>query len=251
MIDSIDLSKLHNAEYAQFMQNVLEASFKYDPVAMKVEAPVNDLKYVATSLEDLFKLPAGSAITVEIETLDFQRDNALKGIQGIVRACVFSEDAIIKKHALLLDNHLAGYGSNIVDQSYQDETATIRNIIVDWNQKPELTAAMKALGLQEWQKNLETANNNFNQKYMARAEEVGTDSSESLKAKRLETNSAYYVLRDDINAYYTITRGAEPYKTVVSVINGLIGFYNDTLNRRGSRNGKPDAAAGDQPVETA
>lgn len=250
MIISIDISKLRNAEYFQFMQNVIQATAKNDPVAMKVEGPFNDLKNVAGELEDLFKLPAGSAITAEIENLDIQRDNALKGIQGIVRACIFSEDAVIKKHALVLDNHLAVYGSNIVAESYQSETAIISNIITDWNEKPELTAAMAALGLQQWQKNLDTANYNFNEKYMARAEEVGTDSTESYKAKRLEANSAYYALRDDINAHYTLTRGSEPYKKVVSLINGLAVFYNDVLNRRVGSTEEPDAPAGDKPVET-
>lgn len=250
MIESIDLQKLRNGEFSQLMQDVVNITAKNDPAAMKVEGSFKELQLMAAEMDALFKQPAGSAITAELENLDLLRDNALKGIQSVVHAHSYSEDAVMKNHAQVLDTHLALYGGNITADSYQSETNSIRNMIIDWNEKPALTSAMAALGLQGWQKNLERANNSFSEKYLARAEEVGTDNTESFKAKRVQANTAYYALRDDINAHYTLTRASEPYKTVVSVINGLVGFYNDALNRRGGSTEEPDAPVGDKPVET-
>ena len=128
------------------------------------------------------------------------------------------------------------------EDSYQSENSSIRNIIADWDAQPELADAIAGLGLQPWRNRLEEANTAFADKYRLRSIESGSATAESLRLKRLETNDAYYQLRDDINSYYNLTRGAEPYKTVVASFNGSIGFYNDTMARRGGGD-KKDAAA--------
>lgn len=248
MINRIDLSKLRNAEYAQLMQDVLGITEKNYPEAMRVEDSFNALLQATEDMEGIFKLPSGSAITAELENLDLLRANTLRGIQSIVRGHAYSQDADIKNHAQMLDAHLGQFGSSITANSYQGETNSIRNIIADWNTQPGLTAAVKALGLEDWQKALEDANNSFSDKYFARAVELGTNYAESFKAKRLHANLAYYALREEINAFYTITRGSEPYKTVVETINGLLSFYNVVLARRAGSNAGPEAATDHKPV---
>lgn len=249
MIQSIDLQNLRNGEYSQLIQDILNVVALYDTAAMKVDGPFNDLQKTGDELEAIFKLPPGSAFTAELEQLDELRDNALRGIQSIVLGHTYGRDAVIKTHAQLLLTHLGWFGSNIAKDSYQSETSSIRNIIADWNARPELTAAIKALGLQGWQKDLEEANNSFSEKYVKRAVERGTDETESFKAKRMQANNAYYALRDEINAHYTLTRADEPYKTVVAAINGLLNFYNDLLARRAGSNGEPATDAADKPAE--
>ena len=232
MIQSIDLAKLRNGEYLQFIQDVIKLVEQNNPGLLLVQPQFNALVAVATDIETLFKTPTGSAITTELENLDLQRDNAIRGIMAIVKGNMYHTDPVIINHATVLDAHLALFGKDIATDSYQSETSSIRNIITDWNTKPELTAAINALNLQAWQLVLETANNSFSEKYLARAVELGSDTTESIKAKRVQANEAYYALRDNIDARYTINNGAEPYKTVVSSINGLITYYNDMLARR-------------------
>ncbi|MGG9972764.1 DUF6261 family protein [Ferruginibacter sp. SUN002] len=232
MINAIDLQKLRNGEYSQFIQDVISITNQNNPAAMQVEPQLTALSAVAAEIEALFRTPIGSAITTELENLDLLRDNAIRGIISIVRGSTYSEDTVVKNHATVLDTHLALFGKDIAADSYQSETSSIRNIIDDWNTKPELTAAINALNLQSWKTNLETANNNFSDKYIARAVELGSDTTESIKLKRVQANEAYYKLRDNIDARYIITDGAEPYKTAVASINGLISYYNDLLARR-------------------
>ena len=248
MINSIDLQRLRNGEYSQLLQDVLSITSKNDPATMQVEAQFNVLKAIATEIEILFKVPTGSAITANLEMYDLQRDNALTGILSLVRGYGYSDDDTVKKHADTLAVHLAIFGSDIASDSYQSETSSIRNIINDWDTKPALTTAITALNLQSWRTALENANNSFSQTYLLRAQEMGSDTTESLKAKRLQANDAYYALRDNINAYYTIKNGAEPYSTVVAFINGLLGNYNDLLARR---TGGSDNTASEQTTVPA
>ncbi len=232
MINGLKLYNLRNGEYAQFFQDIINAILLSDPIAMQVKPEYNALVAASREIEALFKIPTGSPITAELKNFDILRGNALKGISAIVRGNTYSQNTILKNHAIVVDTHLALFG-NIVEDNYQSETSSIRNILADWNTNPELTAAIATLNLADWQADLENANNNFADKYLHRAIELSNKNPVSLKAKRLEANAAYYALRDKINAHYTVTNGGEPYKTVVTSMNSLISFYNDALGRRG------------------
>jgi hypothetical protein len=243
MIDSIVLYKLRNGEYSQLMQDVLNITRDNDPAAMLVQDQFKALETIATEIESLFKVPTGSAITAELQKFDLERDNALTGIISLIRGNTYSSDSIIKSHAEKLNTHLALFGKDITSDSYQSETSSIRNIIADWDAQPDLKAALIALNLQSWKLVLENANNSFGEYYLLRAKEQGFNVTESLKAKRLQANEAYYALRDTLNAYFVIHKGAEPYKSVVAYINGLLTNYNDLLTRR--QGGGEDAEGND------
>jgi hypothetical protein len=250
MIESIDLSKLRNGEYSQFLQDVLSITRDNNPAVMQVEEQFNALEAIGAEIESLFKVPTGSAITAELEKLDAQRDNTLTGIISLIRGNTYHYDAVIKAHAEALETHLALFGKDITKDSYQSETSSIRNIIADWDAQPELKAALNALNLQNWRAALETANNSFGEFYLLRAKEQGLNITESLKAKRLQANDAYYALRDMLNAYFVIRKGAEPYKTVLAYINGLLTNYTDLLSRR-QGGGEDESAAGNDAAPKA
>jgi hypothetical protein len=245
MIKSIALYNLRNGEYSQLMQDVLKITRENDPAMMKVQVLFTALESIAGEIESIFKIPTGSVITTELEKLDLQRDNAMRGINGIINANTYSDDPIIKSHADILEKHLALFG-NVANDSYQSETSSIRNIIADWDGKPELKAALAALNLNSWRVSLENANNSFTEYYLLRAKEQGFNVTESLKEKRLKANDAYYALRDTLNAYYVIENGAEPYKSVVAYINGLLDNYNSLLTRRKGGDAE-EAGGGDTP----
>ena len=117
----------------------------------------------------------------------------------------------------------------------------MRNILNDWESKPELTAAITALNLGTWKADLAAANTLFAAKYLDRAQETGAASPENIKNKRTEANEAWYALRDLINAHFIIEKGAAPYGPTVTFINGLIEYYNNLIARRGQ---------GEEVVET-
>ncbi len=250
MINSIDLRNLRNGEYSQLMQDILNITRDNDPVLMKVQAQFTALEAVAAEVESLFKVPTGSVITAELERLDILRDNALKGIIYAIRSNTYSEDPVIKKHADTLEMHLDLFGKDITIDSYQSETSSIRNIIADWDAQPDLKVALNALNLHNWRVALETANTTFAEYYLMRAKQQGFNVTESLKTKRIQANEAYYALRDILNAYYVIEKGAEPYKSVVAYINGLLTNYNKLLSRR-QGSGDEEGTAGNDAAPKA
>lgn len=231
IINGIDLKNLRNDEYFQFMKNTLSLVDGNDPVALNVVAQRDKLFLKIKEYDELFKQSTASEITKEIFSLDVRRDNAIVGINSVVTGYLYHYEPAIKKAAEQLNDNLKLYGAKIISQNYQAETATISNIVSDWNNKPELKAAMIALGLQEWVAELKTANELFDQKYLERTQEYGAASPENILSKRAETNAAYYELKSFLESYSVVQPSAENTKTI-NQLNALIEQYNTLLNNR-------------------
>jgi hypothetical protein len=250
MINAIKLQALRNGEYIQLMLDIVKIIDKKGPDTLQVAEEYTALKDEVAELETLFKIAQGNLITDELIALDARRDNAITGIQAMVTAFTYSTLPEQKQAAQQLELHLGTFGSNIARDNYQSQTTVIRNIIDDWTMQPNLQAAVSILNLGSWLSELEAANTLFADKYLDRAEESGRATPESIRLRRETTNTVYYALRDRLNAFWVILKGAEPYGSTIQFINGLTTYYNSLLNRRAtdSPNAEAEPAAVDATV---
>ena len=232
MINAIDIAKLRNSELLQFYTDFLNIVHLNDERALQVEAEYNNLLSSREAIEDLYKISQGNPITEELQALDARRDAAISGLLSVINGYGYHFDAAISSHAHKLSSNLAVYGAGIARENYQSETATIRNIVKDWTETADLATAVAALNLADWQTELETINNSFATKYLDRTQELATASPDTMKQKRLESTTVYYALRDTINAYFTINKGAAPYDKPTNELNALITQYNVLLAGR-------------------
>ncbi|SEM25713.1 hypothetical protein SAMN05421856_10235 [Chryseobacterium taichungense] len=114
------------------------------------------------------------------------------------------------------------YGSGIPRLNYQAETATLNNLIRDWENKPELVYAIAFFDLSDWVNELKDAKGQFNAKFLFRTQEYDDANPDPIKSKREETNAAYYALRDRINALHLLTETPlSRYSTVINQFNAL------------------------------
>jgi hypothetical protein len=232
MITGIELARLRNSEYIQFIKDTLSITLANNPVTLNVKPQFDNLQLGLTSLEALFVTEQGSAITEQVTAQDYRRDNAITGISALINAYTFHFDPIIVTHAKNLNWQIGQYGNGVARENYQSETAIITGIITDFNTKPDLIAAVTALQLTAWKNELEAANTAFNVAYLQRTQQIGTASPETILATRQETNAKYYEMKDFINSYFTINKGAAPYDKVTGELNALIDQYNTTLAKR-------------------
>ncbi len=242
MINSIRLYILRNSEYSQFIVNVLSIVEHNGAAALNVQQQYDQLHSLSEQLEALFKIPTGSMISTELQELDLRRDKLISGIANVIDGHTNNPDAAISAHAKLLDDHLSLFGA-VARANYPTETISIRKIIADWDNTPQLATAILALGLTAWKNDLKNANDQFDHRYIARAEETGAAPTISFREKRLEVNEAYYDLRDLLNAYYKINKGADPFENTISSLNAMIEKYNVLLERRVRKNIKEPGAA--------
>ena len=227
MINSIDLRNLRNANYLQFQKDFLAIISRNDPAALQVEAKYDDLAAKVSELESLFKKVLANPMSQELLTLDERRDDAINGIYYTALAYSYHYDPAIKQAADALLANISLYGSGIARLNYQAETATITNLITDWENKPELISAINTLGLKAWKDELKSINTEFSTRYLDRTQDYGNATPETLKLKREETNTVYYALRDRVNALHLLVETSpSPYSTVINQLNALIEQYN-------------------------
>jgi Family of unknown function (DUF6261) len=246
MIDSIDLRNLRNPEYLQFQKDVVEIVQRNNPSALNVQAKQDALSTKVTQLDNLFMIALASENTQVLVGIDAQRDEAFNGISYVILGYTYSNDVAIKTAAQKLNANLSIYGGGVARLNYQAETATITNIINDWETKPELSSAIATLNLTSWKNYLKATNEQFSTIYINRTQEYGNASPETLRDKREETNNDYYALRDRINALHTIVETPpSPYITVINQLNALIEQYNTLLNNRAT---EPTTSEPETPV---
>jgi hypothetical protein len=238
MISAIDLSKLRNAEYLQFMKNFVALVLSNDPIALNVVAQHAALITKNDELELLFKKELASEITQEIVSLDERRDKAYNGLTIVVEGFSYHYDFLISSAAAKLYTNIKLYGTGVARQNYQAETAIINNLCNDWENKPDLTQAMTDLNLTDWKNELKAANLLFDQRYLARTQEYGAASPETLLAKRAETTQVYYTLRQFIDAF-AVTINTPIYDKTTNELNALIAQYNTLLNGRATTASTP------------
>lgn len=246
MINSIDLAKLRNPEYIQFIKNCLAITQSNDPAALNVQEQYDDLLRMLVLLEGLFITDQGNPVTEDVTELDTRRDRAISGLSLAINAYTYYFDPVIAKHAENLNRQITQYGGGIARENYQAESAIIDNLLADLTNKPELATAINTLRLNDWKEELQAANTAFNDAYLLRTKQLGAATKDRLFAKRQETNEAFYKLRDFINSYYTINKGAAPYGKTTDELNALIDQYNTLMAQR-LNNGKEEPPA-DVPV---
>lgn len=234
MITAIDLSRLRNAEFLQFMKDFNTFVDANDPAALNVAVQYTALADQTAGLENLFKKQLASELTQEILSLDARRDNAYNGILFSVQANLYHYEPNRVQAATRLKANLDLYGAGVAKENYLAETTLLKNIVNDWEDKPELNDAMVLLGLKSWKNELKDANTSFNQKYIERTLEYSEADEQTLVAKRAETLEAYYTLRQFIDAY-ALTVNTAIYHTATSQVNALIEQYNTLINNRVAR----------------
>ena len=232
IIQYIHLKHLRNTEFIQFIKDVLDIISANDPIALKVDSQYNNLEQLLDGLETLFRTGHRSRTTGELKELDFRRDTAINGISALISGYRRSADETESNHAKLLADNLALYRHSIARESYQGETADLNKVIDDWFVKPGLKAAVTALNLDVWMTELYDVNTKFNERYMARVKEIGSLPQGNIKVKRVEALTAFYTLRERLDACYTFNEGAEPFASAVNTINALVERYNALLAKR-------------------
>lgn len=242
-MNAIDLFKLRNAEYLQYMKDFTGIINLNNPEQLAIDAKLNAFVSKTDELEALYKKALASEKTQALLAIDERRDDAVNGIYYFLLGYSYHFDPMRKQNAQILLENMALYGSGIARLNYQAETATINNLLRDWENKPELADAIILFDLSSWVNEMKATNDEFNTQYLLRTQEYGDASPETIKLKREEVNVAYYALRDRIDALHLLVETPpSPYVTVINQLNALTNQYNVLLVNR-----KPDLPEPENP----
>lgn len=248
MIESISINSLRNEEFVQFSSDVLTLCEKNDPKKLRIVIPFTAFKTTSAEAAKLLNLETGSSMTTEVNSADFRRDEAIKGIALYFQSLTNHFKPETKKSAEVLYKHLLTYGSGpaIANKNNLAETAALTAIINDWNTKPALVAAFKVLDIEDWKAELNTANMAFNETFISRSETDKKPTDSKFRDKRKEATTLWQKLRDGIEARIALAEEDEldttSYTNLVGSLNSVIAKYNLILANRETKDKGKDGA---------
>lgn len=238
MIKAIKILLLRNIEFIIFANNVIQAIERIGAEALNIAAELADFKTKKEDVEKLHKKLQSNPITEELVGIDLERDEATLGMFSVMEGYSRHFTPEISNAAKLLMKHLKPYGSEITKQHYQSETGSLQAIVADWEIETELVNALAVLNLTAWKDELKRLNGIFNEKFLDRSHEYGSESPVNLKQRREIATQSYYELRDMLESYARINKNSVTFQTAIKDVNSIISHYNQIIeNRQGSDEG--------------
>ncbi|KAB8152353.1 hypothetical protein EZY14_015030 [Kordia sp. TARA_039_SRF] len=224
-------SRYRNSEFLQYMKDVLELVNAQDVDVLQLTAQRDALATVTNQIDDLFQQEKSSGITQELIELDTRRDKAFMGIKANLEAYSYHYDAQLQSAAKRLLFNLNNYGTNIPRMNYQAETAIIDSMISDWETETDLVSAVSTAELNDWVAELKTANQAFNQRYLARVSESAANPATSFTSIREVATDAYKSLTAHVQAHATLGSNTT-HQELVNEFGILAKQYNQTVGLR-------------------
>lgn len=232
------LNRYRNAEFLQYMKDVVKLVNLQDVDTLKLTVPRDVLHNTTLEIEEVYLQVQGSTITKEIIALDTRRDKAFMGIKTVAAGFAYHYKEELVNASQRIINTIQVYGTDITRKSYQEETAIVDSFLDDLTTNPILIAAVSTLNLQEMVTELQTANTTFSQKYIERVGETAANTNASITELRVKTTEAYRSLVGHIEAHNTLT-DIEVYRNLLSELDVLTKQYNLVISNRGVLNNTP------------
>lgn len=197
--------RFNNSHHTQFHFNVYELVTAVDKQKLHLSDALlkawNDCLELETEIN---KQAVATVQTDRMKELDRQRDDLLTNLFGVVRVQQKSPVELIRNAAKELDKALGVY-TGIQFKSADDESADIRGMLKDLERFDD---EVTALSLTPVITQLKTVNNEFQQVYKARQEKTMDLKLPSSKEIRPQTDVAFSVVCQYIEASYLFSEVA-------------------------------------------
>ena len=231
-IEKIHLVSFKNEEHFQFHSEFDYLVNQYSPSKLGIENEYPEYLACMQQEKEAIEPIRKSIHSDELSSKDKERDGVFRGFRDSVRAACNHYSLEVRDAAEKLWIVFDHYG-NLATLSYNEETASIVNFIVDMrtNYSKELTTT----GLENWVKVLEEKNNSFDTLMKERFSDDAQKTTLKMKQVRTEIDKVYRTIIEKINALI-IVNGSQTYEGFVREMNERIDKYQNIASIRKGRN---------------
>ncbi|MEW7278416.1 DUF6261 family protein [Aquimarina sp. 2201CG1-2-11] len=226
-----NLMTLRKEEMTELLRNTVDICYQNDADALNINIQVEALKTIVDQLDGALLYEREKEFTKELETLDSDRDDAIKGLRYGFIMNTYHQHPKVKEAAQTLLDRVDSYGSRIARMNYESESAAIINLINDFETEENLKAALQRLGLQNWVDRLKIANQKFRTLYTERITEESKKNKTSFSAIRPEAMTVYTNLINRINAYVVLDE-EKKYESINNELITLTDRYHQIISNR-------------------
>ncbi len=240
-IKNINLSRLRNAEHVQYHSDFTALVERYSAAKLGIDHLFSIYKKQLEIEQSCFSIVEKSATTEEINTADLRRDNAFRGIKGMVKAHLYHFKPELVEVAKRLKIIFDTYG-NVPASPYDEETAQITSIVSEFT--TSYRDEIATLELTEWVGELKAANEQFKKLKTDRYKENAAKSDIKMKDIRSDVDSLYEEMERMVSALMIIN-GEDKYRLFVKELNARIESYNLSIAKKGKKGSKDDVGVSD------
>ena len=227
-----DLSKMHNAEFSQFLTRFFE-DFAGSGIALDTDTTFKSLyeslKTKITTYDKALEQVRGKEESKKISELDKVRDADMQALKDSIKPYRNAKTEAKQKayHAikLVLDNY-----KDVTKDTYEEETKRL-NTLISTLKSATYQAQVETLKIGEFLSELETSNTAFNELFSHRSLKDLQKEVYNIKDLRKELTDIYQRLSAYIIANAQVKDEAFFTKTL-EVLNNSRKYYADVLARR-------------------
>jgi hypothetical protein len=201
---------------------------KFEVIRRKLGVLVDRLVECAERENECYKVIQKSDLSKLKALKDHERDNLVKGVKKLIGAALLHFKTHIAAAARRLKIVFDTYDKpiQIIQQAYDVETVTIRNLVKEFMDK--YAADVELLGLAEWLQELTLRNEEFDSLSKEYNEELSVKTPLRPKDTRQDTDEAYNNMIEAIDGLVQL-EGITEYAAFISELNTLIGRTNTRL----------------------
>ena len=231
---------LRNEEWFQLNTEFKTLVEQYNPATLGIEVLFNKFLPLYANADEALEVIRKSATTEQIAEADNVRDVVFRGFADSVKSAQNHFDSAKRDAAKRIKIVLDKYG-NIARKSYDEETASIYNLLQEMN--GTYANDIATLGLGDWVSQLEADNKAFDALMQTRYGETSSRTELRMVNVRTETDRCYRDTLDRLDALMLIN-GDEQYAPFVKDLNTRIDrFSNIIAQRKGRSAAKKEKAA--------
>lgn len=230
----IDLIRLRNTEYMQYLEDYLHHLDNNDPALLHISTEHAALASLADQIEALLQQDYSAPLTATIHALDLQRGQILGAFFTTITGLSGHYESGKRAAAMTIKRRLYIYGTvrEIKSESLQGKSAIIDNLADDLLSIAAYSSALATLDLTDWVSHLVAVNLEFQEKYMERTVHNASLNPDTIKRLRQEANAAFYHLRELLLAQGLVAGFPAPFPKAIHELNALTIQYNATLAQR-------------------
>lgn len=233
-ITTLDVAKLHHAEFGQFIIRLIEdfgktsldantdADFKamYDGLQAQIPTYNSALEQIRASEE-----------SKKIAEADQVRDSDVQALKDSIKP-YRSAKTQAEKDAYTAVKIVLDQFKGVESNSYEEETNKL-NLLTTKLLSADYTSALDTLGVKKFVDNLSASNTAFNEIFAHRSYQTSQKVTYNVKALRKTMMQDYSKMANYMVALANVKSDAF-YKSVLDVINNSRKYYADVLARRNS-----------------